>query len=182
MNSILVRLSIASMLLASCRILTPPLAATATPAAPQLSLSALQNAEYTSPDWGTFRLVQGVYQRPPLNPGESSSAHMTQLLEAVAYGDLDADGTQDAVVFLVTQNGGTGHFVELAAMLNHNGQPVNVSTRSIGDRVGVEAARIQEGVIRLDLRVHGPNDGLCCPSQFETWRFKLDANQLVRLP
>ena len=146
MKRIRVRLSIVALLLASCRMLTPPLTATGIPAtpqaaaAPQLSLSALQNAEYTSPDWGVYRLTQGVYQRPALNPGEFSSAYVTQLLEPIAYGDLDADSIQDAAVFLATQNGGTGHFVELAAMLDRNGQPVNASTMSLGDRVGVEAS------------------------------------------
>jgi hypothetical protein len=89
---------------------------------------------------------------------------------------------EDAVVFLSTQTGGTGHFRELAAVLNRGGLPDNVATVSLGDRVAIESARIQAGVITLDLRVHGPNDGLCCPSQFETWRFRLQDNQLVRLP
>lgn len=148
----------------------------------RLTRSALLNAEYHSPDWGNFQLIDGTYHRPPLNPGESPETYVTQLREPVIYGDLNADGVDDAAVFLSTQNGGTGHFVELAAMLNHDGAPENVATVSLGDRQAAEGGRIEEGVIALEMRVHGPNDALCCPSQLETWRFRLENGQLVRLP
>jgi putative hemolysin len=146
-----------------------------------LTLASLQNARFHSPDWGDFQLVDGVYHRPPSAPGESPDTNLTQMLEIVAYGDLNADGVRDAVVFLSTQTGGTGHFREMAAMLNRGGQPYNVSTVSLGDRVVIESAQVSSGLITLDMRVHGPNDGLCCPSQLETWRFQFQADQLVRL-
>ena len=37
-------------------------------------------------------------------------------------------------------------------------------------------------MIILDMRVHGPNDPLCCASQLETQRFALQGDQLIRLP
>jgi hypothetical protein len=147
-----------------------------------LSLAALQNATYRSPDWGEFQLVNGAYRRPPLAPGESPDTYMTQMFGPIAYGDLNGDGLEDAAVFLTTQSGGTGHFIELAAVINRGGRAANAATLPLGDRVGVEAARIEAGVITLDMRVHGPNDGLCCASQFETRRFRLEAGQLSRLP
>jgi hypothetical protein len=149
--------------------------------APPLTLAALQNAEYHSQDWGTYRLTDGVYQRPPTSPGESSSAYTTQLLEAMASGDLNGDGAEDAAVTLATQNGGTGHFVELAAVLNIEGRPSNVSTVALGDRVVIESARIEAGTITLQMLTHGPNDPLCCASQLATWQFRLQGDQLIRL-
>ncbi len=163
-------------------IATPTEAATAAPSTPALTLSALQNAVVQSPDWGTYQLIDGTYPRPGALPGESADIYVTQFIDPVAYGDLNGDGYEDAVVFLSTQNGGTGHFREMAAMINDGGKPVNVSTVSLGDRVVIEAARIEAGVITLDMRVQGPNDGMCCPSQSVTWRYQLENGSLVKLP
>ena len=154
---------------------------TPTPSSGSLALLALRNAQYRSPDWGEYQLVEGVYYRTPTAPGESAETYLTQLDERFVTGDLNADGVEDAVAFLRTQNGGTGHFVELAAMLNQGGNPYNISTVSLGDRVGVESVQIVDGVIILAMRVQGPNDGMCCPSQLETWQFRLDNNLLVQL-
>jgi hypothetical protein len=173
-------LLIASLLLPGCRMFTPePVPTSAT--VPALTLEALSNAEYHSPDWGTFRLTNGLYERPPLNPGEASSVYTTRLLEPAAFGDLNGDGAPDAVVGLATQSGGTGHFVELAAILNRDGSPQNVDTLPLGDRVVIEEAGIQDGIITLQMRVHGPDDGLCCPSQLETWQFQLQGDHLIRV-
>ncbi len=147
-----------------------------------LTLAALQNAIYHSLDWGTYKLVDGQYHRPPNVPGASSDAYLTQMIEPTTFGDLNGDGIPDAVVFLSTQNGGTGHFREMAAVINRGGLPDNVSTISLGDRVVIEAAQIDAGVVTLQMRVQGPGDGLCCPSQAEVWRFRLEADSLVRLP
>lgn len=147
-----------------------------------LRLEMLQNALYRSPDWGEYQLVGGIYYRTPTAPGESAEIYKTQLDERFVTGDLNADGAEDAVAFLRTQNGGTGHFVELAAMLNQDGNPYNISTVYLGDRVIVESVQIVDGVIILAMRVQGPNDGMCCPSQLETWQFRLENNVLVRLP
>jgi hypothetical protein len=180
MNRSLKFLVTASLLLPACGLFSSPPAPALAPFLP-LTLAALSNAEYHSADWGTFRLTDGLFERPPQNPGESSSAYATRLLDLGAFGDLNSDGVPDAVVGLITQNGGTGHFVELAAVLNHAGQPENVTTRSLGDRVVIEAASIQSGIITLDMRVHGPNDGLCCPSELETWQFQLQGDRLIRV-
>jgi len=154
----------------------------ATSASDPFTLSMLQNTQYHSPDWGDYQLVDGVFYRPPAAPGESAQIYSTQLDERFVSGDLNADGLEDAVVFLRTQNGGTGHFVELAAMLNQDGNPNDISTVSLGDRVIVESVQITNGVIILGMRVQGPNDGMCCPSQLETWQFQLQNGQLIKLP
>jgi len=176
MNRRIASLMVASIVLAGC------MGVPSTPviAPPPLTELTLKNAMYHSPDWGDFQLVEGVYLRPPLAPGESAEIYKTEFRDPAVFGDLNADGIDDAIVFLSTQNGGTGHFVELAAVLNRDGRAENVSTVSLGDRVGIEAARIEAGVIILDMRVHGPNDPMCCASQLEIWRFRLEGGALVR--
>ncbi|GAP12770.1 hypothetical protein LARV_00506 [Longilinea arvoryzae] len=158
---------------------------TATAAPPQtpaaLSVESLRNGVYTSPDWDEFQLTEGIYYRTPPTSQESPEAYTTRMLDTVLYGDLNSDGAGDALVFLATQNGGTGHFIEMAAVLNLNGQPSNVSTVALGDRVVVESGTIQDGLITLNMRVQGPNDGMCCPSQSATWTFRLENGQLVKI-
>jgi hypothetical protein len=146
-----------------------------------LSLDILRNGVYRSPDWGEFQLSDGKYYRTPPTSQESPETYSTHLLDTVLYGDINLDGLEDAIVFLSTQNGGTGHFIEMAAVLNLNGSAHNVSTLDLGDRVVIESGSIQDGLITLNLRVHGPNDGLCCPSQSAIQNFYLHSGQLLQI-
>jgi hypothetical protein len=131
---------------------------------------------------GGFQLTDGVYYRTPSAPNESPDMYTTRFHDLFFYGDINADGLEDALVFLNTQNGGTGHFIELAAVLDQNGSAYNISTIFLGDRVVVESGKVENGIIVLNMRVQGPNDGLCCPSQFATWNFVLSGDQLMKLP
>lgn len=149
---------------------------------PTLSLDSLQNAIYHSPDWGDYQLTDGTFYRPPPNPEEASSAYTTVMLDTVLYGDLNADGFEDAIIFLNTQNGGTGHFIEMAAVLNLDGTPSNVSTLYLGDRVIIKTGALQDGLLTLNLITQGPNDPMCCPSQEATWNYRLENGQLVQVP
>jgi hypothetical protein len=128
---------------------------TATVTAPPLSLDMLANAEYHSvaleSDQANFRLVNGIHYLPHL-PEESDSAYYVSLTNRMAYGDLDGDGIQDAVVILHSQTGGTAHYHnELAAVLNQNGEPRNVATVSLGDRVVVNSILINNGEITVNM-------------------------------
>jgi len=147
-----------------------------------LSQSVLRNSTYRSPDWGEFHLTDGVYYRTPLNSQESPESYTTRIQGPIFYGDINADGLEDALVILSTQNGGSGHFIELAAVLNQNGNAYNFATTSLGDRVAVESGKVENGTIVLNMRVQGPNDGLCCPSQSVTWNFVLNGSQLIKQP
>lgn len=152
------------------------------PESATLSQAVLLNSVYRSPDWGEFQLRDGVYYRTPPNSQESPESYTTRFQGPVFYGDINADGLEDALVILSTQNGGSGHFIELAAVLDQNGSTYNVATISLGDRVVVESGKVENGTIVLNMRVQGPNDGLCCPSQSVVWNFVLNGNQLIKLP
>jgi len=149
--------------------------------APAIGLDLLRNGVFTSPDWGEYQLTDGIYYRDPPTSQESTEVYSTRMLDTILRGDIDLDGSEDAVVFLATQSGGTGHFVEMAAVLNQNGSASNAATRSLGDRVIVEAGTIQNGVITLKMRVQGPNDGMCCPSLSITWTFRLENGRLIQI-
>jgi hypothetical protein len=169
-----------------CLVPTPTFVAmdvfTPTPPLPVLTFEMLRNASYHSDDWGDFTLTDGVYFRTPSAPTESPEIYSTRLMSDLVYGDMDFDGLIDVGAILSTQNGGTGHFVELALVLNKNGSPHNIGTVSLGDRVVVQTGYVQDGVLGVTMLVQGPNDPLCCPSQNETRRFRLDGNRLVSVP
>jgi hypothetical protein len=131
---------------------------------------------------GEFQLQDGVYYRTPPNSQESSESYTSRFHGPIIYGDINADGHEDALVILGTQSGGTGHFIEMAAVVDQNGTAYNAATIYLGDRVVVEAGMVENGVIILNMRVQGPDDGMCCPSQFVTWRFVLNGEQLIKLP
>lgn len=152
-----------------------------TPLKRRLTLDLLQNAAFHSPDWGDYQLVDGIFYRPPPAPEEAPQLYASQLFLST-FGDLNADGNEDAAVILQTKNGGNGDTKELAVVLDQDGKAVNVSTIYIGSMIAVEAVTIQAGIITLKMRVHGPDDGLCCPSQPETWQLRLENSQLTRLP
>lgn len=146
-----------------------------------LSEAVLNNSHYRSQDFGEFQLTDGIYYRTPPNSQESPEIYTTRIQGPIFYGDINLDGLQDALVILNTQNGGTGHIIELAAVINANGNGNNVATISLGDRVVVESAAVEIGTIVLNMRVHGANDGLCCPSQFVVWNFRLSGDQLIKI-
>lgn len=160
---------------------TPTSAPTYSPGAKALPADLLRNGTYTSLDWGEYKLTDGLFYRTPPLPQESPDAYTTRMLDTILYGDVNLDGMEDAVVILATQSGGTGHFIEMAVVLDQDGKPVNAATQFLGDRVVVESGSIQDGLVTLNMRVQGPNDGLCCPSQQVTWTFRLENGQLVQV-
>ncbi len=175
----------ATSALSSTDTLVPPPAATATlglsPSAspvpssvPELSVDILRNATYTTPYFlKTVKLVNGSYTE-----GSGATFFSVQMLGVYAYGDLNGDGNLDAAVILAENQGGSGVFESVVAVLNKGGGPHPISSVQLGDRVLVKSANISLGVIHLDMIVHGPNDPLCCPSQAEKQSFWLLGNNL----
>jgi len=149
-----------------------------------LTLEMLRNAQYQTDTYTpseTIQLKNGIYFRTPPFP-EQSSDWFTQLAGPIDFGDLNFDNIEDAIVILKSRSGGTGVTVELAAVINDNGKPRNVSTIILGDRVQVESMNITSGIVTLNMLIQGPNDGLCCPTLPVIWSWKLINNDLVRLP
>lgn len=140
---------------------------------PTLTLDALKNAEYQTEFSASKKvtLTNGVYQEE-IAPGSASKLTIT-MLEQSAFGDLNGDGAPDAAIFLATNSGGSGVFVDLAAVVNDQGKPRHAASVALGDRVQIKSVTISTGEIVLDLLRPGPNDPLCCPTQRVTQKWKL---------
>ena len=57
-------------------------------------------------------------------------------------------------------------------VLNFDGEAYPFQGYFLGDRVVVDSMNHDEFRITLDMLVHGPNDGLCCPSKFISRSFE----------
>jgi hypothetical protein len=150
--------------------------AAAPPPPPELSAAILRSATYSSQhvEEGEIRLVNGVFR-------DTARRVSVFFLPEYAAGDIDSDGVPDAAVVLATTTGGSGTFLDLALVLNQDGQPVNAATLFLGDRVPVDRIRIVEGEIQVDLTMHGPADPMCCPSLEVTRRFRYESGEVVEI-
>ena len=147
-----------------------------------LTSDDLKNGKYQSEfaASGTVELHDGIYKEK-IVPG-SSTELMVTLSDKMAFGDLNGDGKEDAAVILVTDPGGSGTFLYLAAVINQNGSPNNVASQLLGDRVKVKSLSIRSGEITVEVIKHGPGDPLCCPTLETTQDYRLQGNKLVVAP
>ena len=142
----------------------------------ELSAATLRSAPYSSQhvEEGEVRLVNGVFR-------DTARRVSVFFLPEYAAGDIDSDGVPDAAVVLATTTGGSGTFLDLALVLNQDGQPVNAATLFLGDRVPVDRIRVVEGEVQVDLTMHGPADPMCCPSREVTRRFRYESGDVVEV-
>ena len=102
-----------------------------------------------------------------------------------ASGDLNADGTEDfAVVYtLEGVRGGTDWLRFLAVFLRQGQKVIYLDHLLVGGKGirGANAVRIEDQVIKLNIREYQVTDALCCPSKPGIARFILKGGQLVEL-
>ena len=154
------------------------LAAACAQAAP-LTEEALKNATYQGVMDSAVQLADGTYEGEPFVPGGASRPTVTYM-QPYALGDLNGDKVDDAAVLLVADQGGSGSFVYLAAVLDDKGQPENVATVELGDRVQVQTLAITDGQIVVTMLSFAPDDPMCCPSLEAEQTYTLQGDQLVQ--
>jgi heat shock protein HslJ len=127
-------------------------------------------------------LVGGRWTGPPFAKGSAVAPGVVLVEHFRLTGDLDGDGTQEAVVLLAGSGGGSGERLYLAVVGRRNGRPWNVATALLGDRVQVRDARVNRRRITLDVVQAGPNDAMCCPGDLATRRWTLESNRMKEAP
>ena len=150
------------------------------PAAP-LTLEMLKSTEYAS-EWpadGVAKLTDGTYREKIM---EGSASEIVIVMHPIcAIGDLNGDGTEDAIVVLVSSGGGSGSFYTLEAVLNQDGKPKHLGTAFLGDRADLKSITVDSGKITVEMTTHGPNDPMCCPSLEVTQVYEMQGETLVQL-
>jgi hypothetical protein len=161
---------------------TPYLYPTAeTPNVPALTVESLGDAEYTLPGFGSalhsYLFVDGKYTFGS-DPSLSGYASLS-LLDFYAFGDLNADGVNDAAALISENFGGSGVFVSVNAVLNEGGLPRHAASTMIDDRPQINVLEIRDGKIFLDAVIHAFDDPTCCPELAVTRSFQLSGTSLT---
>jgi hypothetical protein len=145
-----------------------------------LTVESLKNAKYNSIFWKneTIKLKDGSYTRE--HPDSVSVGHLGIFDDKILFGDLNGDGEKDAVIILDSSFGGTGHFYELAVVVNKNGEPLQIASEDLGDRSIINSLEINDGKIIIDIIIHGPGDGGCCPTLRKIFEYELQNDKLIK--
>ena len=140
------------------------------------TLKELKNASYSGIEGlkGTVKLVDGRWKGRPYKKGSASRPVVSLVGDFRITGDLDGDGTDDAVVLLNYAPGGTGQLLHLALMARKKGKIQNLATALIGDRVQIRDVRIEQKRIFVDVVQAGPKDAMCCPGEVTTREWTLE--------
>lgn len=141
-----------------------------------LSAEALMNATYSGIYDDPVTLSEGLYEE-----GDPPLFSVQYRANGTLFGDLDGDGIDDAIVFLLERGGGTAAFTYVAAQLNQNGQPVDAGSVIVEDRTQVRSATIQDGQLALEFTTGGPGDGNCCPSHMTRKTYALQDGRLTEI-
>ncbi|MBN1317425.1 MAG: META domain-containing protein, partial [Anaerolineales bacterium] len=143
-----------------------------------LTEEKLKNASYQLEEIGQVQLIDGGYEN---QYGDSAAMVDRAGLLGAALGQLNDDDLNDAAVILWHNSGGSGTFIYLIALYNDVGEPRQVASKLLGDRVQVESLTIQSRQIVLQAITHGPDDPLCCPSQQVTWIYAFENDRLTQI-
>jgi heat shock protein HslJ len=139
----------------------------------------LGNITYPS-EWtrsGQAPLVGGVYKEPAA-PGSASNI-VIRLTDSLAVGNI-GEQTMTALV-IVTDPGGSGIFFDLYLVREQDNRWSIVDRAHLGDRIRVNKIEVEQGLVGLDLTVHGPRDGACCPSERSRVYYALQGERLVKV-
>jgi hypothetical protein len=137
----------------------------------------LKNTRYELPHFATFQLENGVYE----HSSKKLRVALVNKSGAIAFGDLNRDGKEDAATLLTVNAGGDGTFVYLSTVENVGENPQNQTSLLLGDRVEVQSITINRARVRVDMVTHAPDDPLCCPTQPTTQLYALSGNHLQPL-
>ncbi len=149
---------------------------------PAPTLVEAGEAEYYDIYDSCIRLMEGSYKGKPFAEGSASRPTVVLVRDIFAVGDLDGDGSDEKVVLIVEDSGGTGSFLYVAVLSRRGGKIRNRDTALAGDRIQVRDLRIAGGEIVINVVQHGPEDAMCCPTQKARRIWKLEKNDLVEGP
>jgi len=123
---------------------------------------------------GPITLADGHWSGEAYVAGGASRPEVL-LLDFYLSGDLDGDGSMEAVVLLNLSTGGTGQLLHLAVVTSRNDALENRATVFVGDRIQLRGGRIDEGRIILDVVRAGAEDAACCPGEVTSLGWRLAA-------
>lgn len=142
------------------------------------TMSALGNMTYYGiAVTDTVTLTNGIYTST-VAP-DSAAPMYVELTDVATAGELD--GVPSIAVVLVSNSGGSGVFNDLAVVQEQDGQPVNVATTLLGDRVSILSLSIVDNQIVVDMITQGPDEPMCCGTLEVVNTYELQGSELVEV-
>ena len=135
------------------------------------TVAELANMTYSGIEEGPVALVEGRWEGEPDEEGGASRPSAGLVEDFALAGDLNGDGSKEAVVLLWQSSGGSGTFSYVAVVGRSDSGVKNLGTAEIGDRVKLRSGQIENDSIILDVLQQGEGDAACCPTQLasRTW-------------
>lgn len=127
-------------------------------------------------------LSDGEWQGEPYVAGGASRPALTLIVMPTLTADLDQDGVEEAVAFVSQTSGGTGNNLYLTAFVRQGDGVVERASVLIGDRVQIRSARIEAGLVRVQVVEAGPSDAACCPGDKADRSWSLESTGWVEQP
>jgi hypothetical protein len=144
----------------------------------KLTVATLSNMTYRLGDGKSVTAVTLVGAKGQTNEEDGGEQFWLDE-EHVAFGDLDGDGVDDAIVVLVSSGGGTGIFYQLVAVTQRNGIVETPAVKSLGDRIMINQINITNRIVTADMITQGPDDPLCCPTERQVLKLKVQGSEFV---
>jgi hypothetical protein len=139
----------------------------------------MASATYLGFDESPLTLVEGHWEGQPAFE-EATSVPRVDLATAFGItGDLNGDGTDEAVALLHYSFGGSGVFSYLAVVgRDEEGQAESLATTELGDRVQLRSAIVDGGKLAIETIEASADDLPCCPGQKLRKTFRLESGKL----
>jgi len=131
-----------------------------------------------SEDTQNVRVKNGEYSKETQMDGYVD--HFYFNVFDVAYGDLNGDSKDEAIVLTTCNTGGTGNFTEGFVFTMKAGKPALIANIPGGDRAdgGLRRAWIAGNILTVDANYMGEDGGACCPEFAETTNYMLIGSKL----
>lgn len=102
-------------------------------------------------------------------------------VEPALFADVNADGTEDAIITSVTGTGGTGAFSQIQIYTVRDHKVVELAAIAGGDRGdgGIRKVTLDGAAIIVERNLLADGDGACCASQAQRERWTWKNGQLV---
>ena len=163
-------------LLSLTAVLAPAHAAGPVNLPPEIANATIHGTEY-----GPVTLQDGTWEGEPWVEGGAARPRVGLARDFLRAGDVDGDGTDEAVVIVWQSSGGSGTFNYVALMDPESGDMRNSAITALGDRVKVLDGRVAPGRVELDVIEHDEDDPACCPTRHATRHY--DENlQPIEIP
>lgn len=162
---------------------TPRTTTATAPAEAAPTLDELRQATYAgfADDLGEVTLADGHWEGAPYVDGGAARPSVDLVGDLSIVGDVDDDGSDEAIALLAQHGGGTGEYLYVAVVDRTGGRLRNTATALIGDRVQVRRASVDSGTVVLDVVQAGPDDAMCCPGDLVTRSWVVDTEGLREL-